>query len=87
MAAKLLFLYLLAITGLAVVQAGMSTSQPLIRPVSWFIDGIYQIAPLKAASDHHHDNPNLNPNDTFEIGSLSLNPQLGAVTVKGPGMH
>jgi hypothetical protein len=32
MVAKLLFLYLLAVTSLAAVQAGTSTSQPLIRP-------------------------------------------------------
>ena len=46
MAAKLLFLYLLAVIGLGVVQAGRSTSYLLIRLVRTFVDGIRGIAPL-----------------------------------------
>ena len=45
MASKLLFLYLLAVIGLGVVQAGTSTSYLLIRPVRTFVDGIRGIAP------------------------------------------
>ena len=47
MGPKLLLLYLLAITGLAVVQAGTLTSSwRLIRPVRWFVNSIRRIAPL-----------------------------------------
>jgi hypothetical protein len=85
MAAKLLFLYLLAVTGLAVVQASTSTSQPLIRPVSWFIDSIHQIAPLILDRHHHSGNtgvtvPGTNgtlatkPDSAFPPGSLTSGP-------------
>ena len=40
MAAKLLFLYLLAVIGLGVVQAGISTSWSLIFHLHLFVDDI-----------------------------------------------
>ena len=75
MAAKRLFLYLLAITGLAVVQvqAGTSTRQPLIHPVSWFVDGIHRIAPLILATDHHHHHHH-GDGDANSLGTLPQSP-------------
>jgi hypothetical protein len=46
MTAKLLFLFILAITGLGVVQAGSSASWRLICPAHWFINGVREIASL-----------------------------------------
>ena len=67
MAAKLLFLYLLAVTGLAVVQvqAGTSTSQPLIHPVNWFLDGIHRIVPLILDRRDDHASASVNYNATI----------------------
>jgi hypothetical protein len=46
MASNLFSLYILIVTGLAVVQAGTSASQCPIRPIHWFVDVIRGIAPL-----------------------------------------
>jgi hypothetical protein len=53
MAAKLLFLYLLAVTGLGVVPSLVRASKSaswrlinLIRPIRWFVDGVREIAPV-----------------------------------------